>query len=170
MEISVTAYVLQYLLKNCFASKADMARKLDLLPRTLERTFKRLDVGKASALAFDHAVEYCAVHHISLDAILQEFAESIENDNRIEAIDGQACHRLRLNQPENLSEEGKEIFDSLFRFLRQTSAEICPFCETWCNPWDGKRYAEKLNCCIGYIAREIIKDTTEFYSEEGNVI
>ena len=79
-----------------------------------------------------------------------------------------AHERLILKKPLALSIEGTDVFDSMQRFLCQSSARICSQCSTWCNPWDGRHDAAKLNCFIGHMAREIIKDVAEFYTAEGD--
>ena len=167
MERSIMEHVLKYLLEHEFPSKAEMARQLGIQQRTMERTFQNLEASKASRIALNRSLEYCALHRISLDAILERFAEEFEEKREADMADKQAFQRLILDMPENLSEEGKEVFHSMNRFLQQASAQMCPYCETWCNPWDGKRSAEDFSCCIGFMAREIVKDTAEFYTEKG---
>lgn len=168
MEIRITAYVLRYLLEHRFPSKAEMARQLGIHQRTMERIFENLDDVKAGTIAFDHAIEYCAKHHLSLDAILERFAEDVEGVTETETADRQAYRRLQLNKPENLTADGEDVFLSMLQFLQEASAQMCPYCETWCNPWDGKHRAEEMDCCIGYMAREIVNDTAEFYTKEGH--
>lgn len=167
MENRIAAYVLQYLLEHRFSSKADMARQFGIHPRTLDRTFENLEEAKSGAVAFHRAIEYCAKHRISLDAIFEKFAEEFEPQEDMRMDDKQAYHRLKVTIPENLSDEGNEVFASMLRFLQKASLKLCPHCETWCNPWDGKRCAEEMDCCIGHMAREIAKDTAEFYTKEG---
>ena len=70
-----------------------------------------------------------------------------------------------MGKPKGLSEDGEAVFSSMQCFLQKASAQICPQCETWCNPWDGSRRAEQMDCYIGYMAREIVKDVAEFYTE-----
>ena len=167
MEKRITAYVLQYLLKHRFESKAEMARQLDMQQGTIEKVFSNLHIAKASTIAFDRAIEYCAKNHISLDLILESFVDDMAGKREVEIFDQEAYKRLRMCKPENLTEEGEETFSSMLSFLRKASAHICPNCKTWCNPWDGKRSAEQIDCYIGHMAREILKDTAEFYTKEG---
>lgn len=53
MDRRLTAYVLRYLLEHRFESKAEMARRLGMRQRTIEKVFENLDVAKAGTVAFD---------------------------------------------------------------------------------------------------------------------
>jgi len=167
MEKRITAHVLRYLLHNRFKSKADMARQLGIQQRTIEKVFKNLDVAKAGTIAFEKAISYCAKHHISVDSILEEFVADEEGDANMVSGDGRAYDRLRLTKPDNLTAEGEDIFTSMLIFLRKASGHVCPACLTWCNPWDGRRAVEEMDCYIGHMAREIRRDVAEFYTQEG---
>ena len=165
MERRITAHVLQFLLEYRFESKAEMARQLGMQPRTLEKVFANMEEAKASTTAFSKAIYYCARHRISLDRILEEFIEEAEGGIAIGAYHQRACQRLEMGKPKGLSEDGEAVFSSMQCFLQKASAQICPQCETWCNPWDGSRRAEQMDCYIGYMAREIVKAVSEFYTE-----
>lgn len=168
MDKQITGHVLRYLLDHCFESKSDMARQLDIQQRTIQRVFENLDTAKAGTIALDKALSYCVRHHVSLDGMLGGVAPIIHGEEN-KAMDNskkqQAFAQLRLGQPENLTATGIEMYDSMLRFLQKTSALVCPNCETWCNPWDGKHFAEKLECYIGHMAREILSDIAELYAE-----
>lgn len=169
MYRQVRRYVLYFLLENRFGSKAEMARQLDIELRTLERIFENLDSAKAGTVVFDKAIWYCAKSHISLDCILERYSREMDEEHKVDTPLGlQAQERLILKKPPALSPEGKDIFESMQRFLRQSSARICPRCNTWCNPWDSRHDATKLDCYIGHMAREIIKGVVEFYTTEGD--
>ncbi len=167
MDRRLTAYVLRYLLEHRFESKAEMARQLGMRQRTIEKVFENLDVVKAGTIAFDKAIYYCAENHISLDSILEGFIEEMENGADRDEMNQQAFNKLRLTKPLNLTADGEEVYASMLQFLRKASARVCPNCKTWCNPWDGKRYADQINCFIGHMAHEIIKDISEFHTQEG---
>lgn len=165
MDRRITAHVLQFLLEHRFESKAEMARQLGMQPRTLEKVFANMGEAKASTTAFSKAVYYCAKHRISLDRILESFIKETEGGIAMGAYHQRACQRLEMRKPMGLSEDGEAVFSSMQRFLQKASAQVCPQCETWCNPWDGSRRAEQMDCYIGYMAREIVKDVAEFYTE-----
>lgn len=167
MDRRLTAYVLKYLLEHRFESKAEMARQLGMRQRTIEKVFENLDVAKAGTVAFDKAIYYCAENRISLDSILEGFIEEMEDGAGMDETDQQAFNRLRLTKPLNLTADGEEVYASMLQFLRKASARVCPSCKTWCNPWDGKHHAEQIDCFIGHMAREIIKDISEFHKQEG---
>lgn len=169
MDRRLTAYVLKYLLEHRFESKAEMARQLGMQQRTIEKVFENLKVAKAGTVAFDKAIYYCAENHISLDMILEDFIKETEDGMIIDDKDQAAYNRLRMTKPLNLTAAGKEIYVSMLQFLCKTSVCICPKCEMWCNPWNGKRHAEQLDCFIGQIAREIIKDLVEFHTQRGGL-
>ncbi len=166
MDKKVTGHVLRYLLENRFGSKAEMSRQLGLQPRTIEKVFENLDVAKAGTIAFDKAICYCAQNHISLDSILADFIRK-EGTVDMNKLDGQAYTRLMVSEPDNITPAGKEIFSSMLSFLRQVSAHICPTCRTWCNPWACNHSVVNMNCYVGHIAREIVKDVGELYTEVG---
>lgn len=166
MDKRVTGHVLRYLLENRFGSKAEMARQLGVQQRTLEKVLVNLELAKAGTIAFDKAIHYCAQNHISLDSILEDFVRDTEVSTGAVNADQQAYTRLALNKPHDLTAEGEDTFASMLSFMRQASAYVCPNCRTWCNPWDGKHSAERMDCYIGHIAREIVKDVAEFYTKE----
>ena len=167
MDRRLTAYVLRYLLEHRFESKAEMARQLGMQQRTIEKVFENLDVAKAGTVAFDKAIYYCAENHISLDMILEDFIKEVDNGMILDEKDRMAFNRMQMRKPLNLTADGEKIYASMLQFLRKASVCICPSCKTWCNPWDGKRYADQVDCFIGHMAREIIKDISEFYTQEG---
>lgn len=167
MDRRITAYVLRYLLEHRFESKAYMARQLGMQQRTIEKVFENLDVAKAGTVAFDKAISYCAQNHISLDLILEGFMEETEGGENMVGAAQEAYNRLRMSKPDTLSADGEDVFASMMRFLRKASAHICPACKTWCNPWAGKLRAEQMDCCIGHMAREIIRNIKEFYTKKG---
>lgn len=165
MDRRVTAFLLRYLLEHRFESKADMARQLDIQPRTLEKVFENLDRAKAGSVAFDKAIYYCAKNHISLDNILGNFMSHFDDVHPDVASGMEAFRRLSLSEIEGLSKEGREIYASMLDFLQTASTYICPSCKTWCDPWNGNVYVEQLNCCIGHMAQEIIRDISELYTK-----
>lgn len=167
MDRRLTAYVLKYLLEHRFESKAEMARQLGMRQRAIEKVFANLDVAKAGTIAFDKAIYYCAENHISLDSILESFIEEMKDGVATNETNQQAFNKLRMTKPLSLTTDGEEVYASMLLFLRKASAHACPVCKTWCNPWDGKRYADQIDCFIGHMAREIIKDISEFYTQEG---
>lgn len=159
MDRRLTAYVLRYLLEHRFESKAEMARQLGMQQRTIEKVFENLDVAKAGTVAFDKAIYYCAENHISLDMILEDFIKEVDNGMILDEKDRMAFNRMQMRKPLNLTADGEKIYASMLQFLRKASVCICPSCKTWCNPWDGKRYADQVDCFIGHMAREIIKQS-----------
>lgn len=165
MDRRLTAYVLKYLLEHRFESKAEMARQLGMRQRTIEKVFANLDVAKAGTVAFDKAIYYCAENHISLDMILEDFIKEVDNGMILDEKDRMAFNRMQMRKPLNLTADGEKIYASMLQFLRKASVCICPSCKTWCNPWDGKRYADQVDCFIGHMAREIIKDISEFHTQ-----
>lgn len=169
MDKQLTAHILRHLLENHFPSKAEMARQFEINERQMQRIMKNLDTTKAGTIALDKALCYCAQQHISLDHMLEDFiAESQGEASEKGLTVGQSAFtHLHMSCPKHLKPEGMEVYDSMLSFLRQVSARVCPACKTWCNPWDGKHDAENLDCYIGHIAREIVKDITEVYSEAG---
>ena len=168
MYRQIRGCVLNFLLENHFDSKAEMARQLDVSLRTVERLFENLDNAKAGSIVFDKAIWYCAKSRIPLDDILERYMNETEGETKMETLSLPAHERLILKKPLALSIEGTDVFDSMQRFLCQSSARICSQCSTWCNPWDGRHDAAKLSCCIGHMAREIVKDVAEFYTAEGD--
>lgn len=164
----ITAGVLRYLLEHKFESRAEMARRLDILPRTLDRVFEKLEVAKGGTVVFNKAISYCAQNHISLDLILTSIMDDLEGSDTVKNIDSRAFEHLNLSKPERLTADGEDIFMSMLHFLRQASTYVCPNCRTWCNPWDGKWHVENMDCYIGHMAREIVKDVSEFYTQGGD--
>ena len=168
MYRQIRGCVLNFLLENHFGSKAEMARQLDVSLRTVERLFENLDNSKAGSIVFDKAIWYCAKSRIPLDGILERYMNETEGKPKMEVLRLPAHERLILKKPLALSIEGTDVFASMQRFLCQSSARICSQCTTWCNPWDGKREATEMDCFIGHMAREIVKDVAEFYTAEGD--
>ena len=166
MEMKITAYVLLYLLENRFESKAEMARKLGMQKRTLGKVFENLNIAKASTIAFEKAVEYCAENHISLDCILESFLRDTGSGIQVNCLYEEAYKHLNLAQPPGLSAEGEEVFISMLQFLRMASVSVCPRCSRWCDPWSGTRLTNRLDCYIGYMAREITTDTAKYYTRK----
>ena len=168
MYRQIRGCVLNFLLENHFGSKAEMARQLDVSLRTVERLFENLDNAKAGSIVFDKAIWYCAKSRIPLDGILERYMSEMEGETKMETLRLPAHERLILKKPLALSIEGTDVFASMQRFLCQSSARICSQCTQWCNPWDGKRDATEMDCFIGHMAREIVKDVAEFYTAEGD--
>lgn len=166
MDKQITGHVMRRLLKTHFVSKADMARQLGIQPRTIQRAFEHLDGAKAGTIVLDKAICYCAIHHISLDSILDSFESDAnrEGNPMYDDKETQAYQRLLLKQPANLTPDGVAMYESMLRFLRMASAHVCPGCKTWCNPWSGERFAEDMSCFIGHMAREIRYDLSDVNS------
>lgn len=169
MDRLITSHVLRYLLEHQFKNKSDMARQLDLQLRTIQKVFENIDNPKAGTIALDKAIGYCARHNISLDEILHSYDAERYGEKEAMSVETQsmkAYARLRLDRPPNLSEEGERMFDSMLRFLQRSSAQVCPYCETWCNPWSGRRSLYNPNCYIGHMALEIQQNVAEVYGEK----
>lgn len=168
MDKQITGHVMRHLLETQFENKSDMARQLGIPVRTIQRVFENLDNAKVGTIALDKAICYCALHHISLDSILDRFDREgksvISNEEK-----QQAYKHLVIQQPENLTAVGIEMYESMLRFLQTASAHVCPNCKKWCNPWSGERFAEEKNCYIGHMAREIRRDLSEIYGGNGEI-
>ncbi len=170
MDKKLTAHILRHLLNNYFQSKAEMARQFDINERQMQRIMKNLDHAKAGTIALDKAICYCAQQNISLDRILMDFKGGVHIDAiPVElSISDEAYSHLRLHHPEGLTQTGEDVYRSMLYFLQLASAKMCPCCRTWCNPWDGKHSAENMECYIGHLAREIVRDIAQLYTEEGD--
>lgn len=178
MEKELTSYLLHYLLENCFESKADMARKLDMNKRVLQRILNDAEHAKGGTITLDKALCYCARHGIPLDHVLTNFfvrkkdsttetegSMKLQSERTTEA----AYTHLALLMPDSLSPEGAEVFHSMLQFIQQASAHICPNCTTWCNPWDGSDKLTGGACYLARMAQYISKDVAELYGERRNV-
>lgn len=170
MDKRVTAYILRHLLENQFSSKADMARQLGIEYRSLLRVFANLDNAKAGTIVLDKAILYCARYNISIDAILKEFIIERRGVDMIHEVKNSkaACRRLTVAVPHCLSREGREMYESLVRFLQYVSACVCPCCECWCNPWNADTLVNEKDCFIGSTACSIIKHVTCFYDQKAH--
>ena len=169
-ENMITARVLEFLLKQRFHSKAEMARALGIQQRTLEKVFARLGAAKGSTIALSKALGYCLRNDVLIDSIFHEVTTKDDPSININmhGNGSAAYHRLYLHKPYVLTANGERIFSSMHYFLCCASAKVCPKCGTWCNPWNGKRDVSEIDCFIGHMAREIIKDVAEFYTAEGD--
>ena len=167
-ERMITARVLEFLLEQRFHSKAEMARALGMQQRTLEKVFARLDAAKGATIALSKALDYCLRNGVLLDPIFKDVISGNEESEETQLNVSSAYKRLIISKPDNLNENGEILFSSMHVFVCSASALMCPKCKTWCNPWDGRHDAAKLSCCIGHMAREIIKDVAEFYTAEGD--
>lgn len=167
-ENMITARVLEFLLEQRFHSKAEMARALGMQQRTLEKVFARLDAAKGATIALSKALGYCLRNDVLLDPIFHEVMMEGNPSTNMHGNGSAAYHHLYICRPFKLTSDGKRIFSSMHDFLCCASAKVCPKCGTWCNPWDGKRDATEMDCFIGHMAREIIKDVAEFYTTEGD--
>ena len=167
-ERTITARILEYLLESCFNSKAEMARALGMEQRTLEKVFARLDIAKGATIALGKSLNYCLRHGVLLDPIFHGLFDESGNLEQLQGDALAAYNRLNICKPCALSVEGERFFESMHIFLCCVSALICPKCKSWCNPWNGSCDSVKLDCCIGHMAREIIKDVAEFYTAEGD--
>lgn len=168
MDKKMTAYILRYLLKHRFHSKAEMARQFGIGQRAMQKVFENLDNAKAGTIVLDKAILYCACYDISLDAILKAF---IKSNGGITAVSENqnnkvACQRLQVDEPIGITKEGQEVYSSMLLFLQNASALVCPRCETWCNPWETGRSVNDMNCYIGKMARSIQSNITNIYTEQ----
>ncbi len=177
MEKELTSYLLHYLLENCFESKADMARRLDMNKRALQRVLNNAEQAKGGTIALDKALCYCARHRIPLDPVLTDFFAHKEDSTSEteESMKYQTKHateaaytHLALLMPDSLSPEGAEVFRSMLQFIQQASAHICPNCTTWCNPWDGSDKLTGGACYLARMAQYISKDVAELYGDRRN--
>ena len=73
MGNKLTAFFLKYLLENIFRTKENMARKLGVSKRCIQRAVNQTATIKGSSLAFDLAIGYCVEHHISFDSIIERY-------------------------------------------------------------------------------------------------
>lgn len=172
MEKQLTAHLLRTLLSRHFQSKSDMARKLGVGHRAMQKAFQHIDDAKAGTIILDKALFYCAQHRISLDGIvngfiqnpLEESGENMTGENQMPEAYNQLCVLL----PDHLTSEGMEMFGSMLNFVRRASVHVCPACKTWCNPWDGEPHVEQSNCYIGHIIRVMMEDTRSLYTLGGD--
>lgn len=167
----LTGYLLNYLLDNYFDSKADMARKLDMNKRILQRIINDPDPAKGGSIALEKALGYCAQHHVPLDPVLNEYCRyNFENEEErtIATVEpaATAYSRLVLPAPDGLTEEGLAVMESMCSFIQQASAHICPNCANWCNPWDGTDKLTKGDCYLAQMARNILRDVSALYTKE----
>lgn len=166
MYKQLTSAILRYLLDNHFDSSADMARHFDMTERHMQRIVKEGADAKGGTIALDKAICYCAQRHISLDTIVEECMAS--STKEAQSMQGQPAYtNLRLACPEHLPPEGVEMYHAMLRFLQKVSAQVCPACRTWCNPWSGKEVIEGKDCYVGQIAQEIVTSLYEIYGKEG---
>ena len=169
MDHKITSSVLQYLLDNSFSSKAEMAREFDMDERYLQRMIKHAEHTKGGTIALQKALAYCVQNRIPVGSILDALSDAEDTP----AVPERAAHgrlaymNLRVMRPENMTQEGAEVYASMLLFVRKASVKVCPYCKTWCNPWYGKFYVNEQKCYIGHIANEICRSITEFYTQVG---
>ena len=178
-EKKLTIYILKYLLKHHFKNKVDMARRLDIDQRALQKMFRNINDAKAGTFVLDKVIFYCAKNRISLDMIIMNYVKdnkgafdmdqisnrSKDKSNEPNLTEHPAYTNLRMKKLENLNATGQEMYESMLQFLQHASAHVCPQCHSWCNPWNGNHDADEKDCYIGGMAREIVDSIAELYTE-----
>ncbi len=153
MDKQITGHVMRRLLDTHFESKADMARQLGIQPRTIQRAFEHLDDAKAGTIVLDKAICYCAIHHISLDSILDSFESDAEMEGSpmYEMAQCKLINVLLLKQPEDHT--GRiAMYESCSVFW--DGSRILSRCKTGAIRGVGS-VLPRTECFIGHMAREI---------------
>ena len=169
MDNELTSYILQYLLENKFESKAEMARQFDMDERYIQRMTKNAENSKGGTIALQKALAYCIKNRIPIGNILDSFSGQSDNSIASErAAHGCLAYlNLRIIRPENMTPNGIEVYNSMLLFIQKASVKVCPYCKTWCNPWDGKFHVNEQKCYIGHIANEVCRSISELYTQDG---
>ena len=85
MGNKLAAFFLQYLLENIFHSKENMAQRLGVSKRSIQRAINQTASTKGTSMAFELAIGYCVEHHISFDSIIENYNQHVlPHDARIE--------------------------------------------------------------------------------------
>ena len=167
MEKELVHFFLEYLLKNCFESKADMARQLDVNARTLQRALEVLenDKAKGGSIILDKALMFCAQRQFSLDELFQDYyqAQAPQGKMQIDRIrqeekERPAYTQLTLPKPERLTEDGEKAYQYALAFIRKASLYLCPRCNQWCNPWNAGNRITGGSCMLAHMANTLLAD------------
>lgn len=156
MGNELIAFFLQYLLENIFHSKENMARKLGVSKRSIQRAINQTASAKGTSMAFELAIGYCVDHHISFDFIIESYNQhTLPHDALSEKS---AAYQNILWSVDFVPSEKEEMYKSSLRFIHLASLKLCPECRCWCNPWGGHVDIRKKKCFLSFIVRTLEKE------------
>ncbi len=156
MENEMIAFFLKYLLENIFHSKENMARKLGVSKRSIQRAINQTASVKGTSMAFELAIGYCVEHHISFDSIIESYNwHTLPHDALSEKS---AAYQNILWSVDSVPPQKEEMYRSSVRFIHLASLKLCPECRCWCNPWGCHVDIRKKECFLSFIARTLEKE------------
>lgn len=130
MEKQLTTFFFRYMLKTHFRNKSDMARKLGLDIRRVQRLFRTLDSAKGGTIVLDKLLYFCVSDGIPIDPIIHQFmeCEGVKTENNTggfstPSIIDLTCGEISsLMVPDTLSEQGIEMAKSVMRIVQAMDA------------------------------------------------
>ena len=173
-ENELIHYILQYMLENEFASKADMARQLSIETRTVQRAFERLSDGtaKGSSIVLNRVLLFCAEKNLSMDKLFDKFCLLEGKDHVTTAAyekNGRpAFLHICLPKPYGLTEKGERVYRYIGDFLRQASLYLCPRCNTWQEQkWDETGMGGHA-CVLTHMAQTMLRALDQYHTEDSD--
>lgn len=173
-ENELVQFILQYMLDHYFRSKADMARRLGLSCRTVQRAFERLqdDTAKGSSIVLNRVLLYCACQQLSLDCMFEDYIHARPSE-RVHISDDKdaevpAYRLLSLSKPTGLTDSGEQAYRYVRSFLQKASTYLCPRCTTWCNPWCHQQWISEP-CLMAHMANTMINALRIYHRDTSSV-
>ena len=155
-DTELTVYLLRYLLENrYFRSKEEMAETFDVSKRQIQRLMNVPERTKGGTIALSKILNYFGTRRIPLDPVLSGYMGiSAQNTVILEHIP--AYLHIHLHCSTELDEAGHDALQYSCQFIGVLSRYICPYCQTWCNPWSDTASLENRTCLVAQTARALI--------------
>ncbi len=174
-ENELVEFILQYMLDHYFRNKSDMARRLELSTRTVQRAFERLrdDTAKGSSIVLNRLLLYCAYQQLSMDDLFAAYAGTAISTDIAPAVCAKAqipaYKLLSLPKPACLTEKGEMAYQYMMSFLQQASAYLCPRCAKWCNPWCHQQWRGQ-SCLMAHMADVMMNSLQTYHTRPSSSI
>lgn len=169
-ENELVEFILQYMLDHYFRNKSDMARRLELSTRTVQRAFERLrdDTAKGSSIVLNRLLLYCAYQQLSMDDLFAAYAGAAKDTDIAPAVCTEAqipaYKLLSLPKPVYLTDKGEMAYQYMMSFLQQASVYLCPRCAKWCNPWCHQQWRGQ-SCLMSHMADVMMNSLQTYHTQ-----
>ena len=136
MHKEMARYMMSYMLTHYFESKADMARKLDVDKRNLQRILNGSNYSKTGNSVFGKAMDYCEAHGISVRQIVDEFITEEESRLRDMTLLAQTprtdcvCYERAMEINEEINKRSNSVLESYMYTAKALSVYICAKCKS----------------------------------------